>query len=64
MRLVGPVVIRFGGGLIFDELSLAADRERWEGMALMSGIGGKTFADEGVLRALLFESTPLIVTAA
>lgn len=63
MILIGPVNLRFGALLIGDD-TLQADRERWKGKAIMPDIVGKDISDLEVLRALLYESTPVIISVA
>lgn len=62
MILKGPLDIRLGE-LLLGEGALQSDRELWHRRALTPEINHETFTDLELLRALLFESTPLIISA-
>lgn len=60
MKLQGGV-IHFGGHVITSE-TLKRDAANWRGMALLPGISGDNLSDFEVLRRLLYETTPIIIT--
>ena len=62
MILKGNVCLRFGESLLREE-DLLADRQQWSGKALMPDIVGKDMSDLEVLRALLYESAPVVISA-
>lgn len=63
MLLKGPLDVCLGD-LLLGEGALQSDRELWYRKAIMPEINHETFSDLDLLRALLFESTPVIISAA
>lgn len=63
MRLIGDGARILFGGLTITEEDLELYQRRWQGQARKPDIAQSRFSDEEALRALLFESAPVIIEA-
>ena len=51
------------GQNVISSQSLEEDRQKWEGLAFIPSVGYKEQPDEILLRILLFETTPIIISS-